>query len=187
MKTLSQHIEEKLIINQQVDEKLIINKNFKPSDNDKEVYDEIYKRAELITGWMNNVHCAMTGKFNVQRKKTIWWNNTFLISAQWNRVCNELSKLIDNDDTMQIAWYTHSRITPSEKTEFRRLYNGLVKYIDDNDSEIEYIIDESFTTSKRNVIIKMMNTSNGIVCVAGVDMINSNQSKDDAYVILAKK
>lgn len=33
----------------------------------------------------------------------------------------------------------------------------------------------------------MINTSNGIVCVAGVAMINSSQSKDDAYVMLVKK
>lgn len=124
MKTLSQHIAEKLIIN----------KNFKPLENDKEVYNEIYKKAELITDWMDNVRCALTAQFNYLCKINIWGNNTFLISAQWNRICNELRKLIDNNDIMEIAWYTHSKSTSSEKTEFRKLYNELVKYIDDNDS-----------------------------------------------------
>ena len=45
MKTLQQHIEEKLIINQQVDEKLLINKNYK---SEQHFIYEVFDEPEII-------------------------------------------------------------------------------------------------------------------------------------------
>ena len=179
---------------EKVDEKLIINKNFSDVKTmNAKVANDIYDKAELITGWMNNVHCAMQSRFKNIINLNYFKSNTGIMPGKlngthWDIMIDGLRDIADDDTETCLTHYNHSRITSSEKVEFRRLYNDLMKYIDDNASEINFVIDENVGLDhfQNEYMIRMINTPKGVVCVAGVKKIYKQNFKSQAYVLTTK-
>ena len=178
-----------------IDEKLLVNKNFTDAKtmNVNVASKILYDKAELITGWMNNVHCAMQSRFKNIINLHYFKSNSGIMpgrlnSVHWDMMIDELRDIVDDDTETCMTHYDHSRITSSEKVEFRRLYNDLMKYIDDNASRIDFVIDENIGSDpfKNEYVIRMINTPKGVVCVAGVKEIYKQNFKSQAYVLTTK-
>lgn len=130
MKTLIQHIEEKLIINQRFDEKLIINKNFKSGINLDELVDKekshLFKNVSLDSYRLNISSIHYTLKWSSLKdvveldpeyvKKCLTDNNLYDKDCEAMYIPQIDYTYIKGIDTDMLEWYNEKQpATDKEK------------------------------------------------------------------------
>ena len=174
MKTLTKHIEEKLlIIPSQVNEKLVINKNFKSYTVNNEIYDAFKKDFQWLSH--NNMWYIIKDADDIS---ILSFNSSIR-----KKLNDAIKPCIPNDRSIFIHY-------PCLVRDINMFYD-MLDLLNKKHDEVEFLCDDTETIytnnkSKCKVIIKVFETDEHVIGIVGPEN-KSDSTSSNTLIIFAYK